>query len=840
MSISFWSRQKTSINHPYSHQIQEDFKKKIRSIKENKRAEETRKVVHDSLLKMKNEFDEKYLFQKGSFSKKRQSALKKITSNFASQEFKDVFNNNGQNSQETIEDSIGKCTISTGTIANFLKKNFINNDSINFVGKTHDYIAVYLNYKGFNHAKITIEKKRKTNSFFATYGISILIIAILLFGYYSFPSLMNDYTNKETPIPKSKERKIQAFSTPSPKDSLRVLITRFGSDNTFGEAIKNRIHEVAERDSLPIKAIYLKSILSPNSIKGETKPIIKKYNVDLLLYGKISEFNATIQKAKGYLKYEVSDTLHNLLSAYEKEKLKERRGAKINNIIETIEEQKEVIYNESFDAWLKGVASYKLGKQNDEFFYINPDLSPKERAKKLYDRATLIKGYYTKQAYNDLIEAAELDTINLAVNQDLCKRFIFQNKKGIKYCDRLVKLQPTAENYIARGVYQRFNSSSDKNGIVYFEDNYKENVLSNFHKALELDPNNPKIYLCAIKYLSSGSIYAGFAEDIRDDATMMAGIYVNKGLRLAKKQFDRSLTSRKILAELYDARAYYNSFIAYKQQDTITAISDLLNAIKFDPQNNRYKKNLLRIYKKQKKNNRVIGLYNSMIRSEPLNIKLYKEKAIFFKNLKSKDSIIETYKKAVALKLEEGHYLLGVSYLEFKDSIHDLLALKNFNEAIKKDSSKPYYYTKRIEVYERLKRLKKKEREEINCLIFKDYKKKFLLQNYKGLHHNINFYRFSQNYDEAINICEEAILKHPFNYEGYNCKIKFHEQKKEYSKAINVCKQALELQINDVFFYEKIIKLCLKNKDTLKGQKYYKDFIKLDMKNNHQALINLF
>lgn len=668
---------------------------------------------------------------------------------------------------------------------------------------------------------------------YSLYPIIGLTIIVFFLGVNLISPRLNKHSNKNTLTTEIKEHPIQAFATPPPKDSLRVLITRFGNDDTYGKTIKNRIDEVVDRDSLPIKAIYSHNTPSPNSVKGETKPIIEKHNVDILIYGKLSELNSSTGTNKGYLKYEVSDELHNLLSAFEREKLQTGNSTKTENIIESIEEQKTMLFSESFDDWLKGIASYKIGIQNRELFYINPNLPPKERAKKLYDRATLIKGYYTEESYEDLIEAAELDSTNIVVNKKLCNPRFRNRKSDRKYCDRLVKLEPNAENYLSRGMKIAFTSSIYEKGITRREKNYKEKVMSNFHKAIELEPNNPKVYLSAIKFFEIGGLKIGF--DAFMNPPSLAENYIIKGLKIAQKNYKANdKESHKLLAELYNARAFCYRSNYINKIDTIRSIENLLVAIKYNPESNTYKRNLISLYKKQKKYDEVLKLYHQMTENTPLDVTVYKDKAEFFKSIKQKDSVINTYKILSKINSNEGHFLLAKEFLERKDSLSIINALENINLTIENDSSKTKFYETRIKIYKRLKRINYSQNDVFNSLIYKDYLKKFRLSNYSYIDAHSDFFIFSEDYKQSLSICDSFIIRRPFYSNPYSVKAKIYEKQRLYKRAIDIYKDAIHQSIGKKYFHERIIDIYLIQKDTVKIKEEYGNLINSNPRINYK------
>lgn len=822
-------------------QVRSKIEHEILSLKQEKE-EDAEKKVHSNIRIdvenfLKNKKDElKTILHEIKSVKKKEEYIKKI--GFISDSYIEYFK-----AEKITKDLLNNCLIkiTPSTIASFLGKQHTEKTADKSQHRTQDFYSVYLGYCGWGEFIISIEKeinprekKIAKKVFFYPIIFIISIVGILLWNYDFLSPSVNNNTSKEIPISEFKEKQIQSFSTPSPKDSLRILITRFGNDNTFGKAIKNRIDRIVEREHLPIKAIYLNKISFTNPLKRETTLFIEKQNIDLLIYGNPSSFHTD----QYYFYYEVSEEFHESLSEFEKNKIENRLPVKVTDVYDVFEKKRDVFFEESFDDWLKGINSYK--SQNGKNFYINPKLPSKIKAIKLYDKSTLYN-FDENDNYKYLKEAFKLDPNNTTIIKSLCARFYsydIDNNHNNIYCDLLTQKSPTANNYLLKGIQkQQFLIKKKQTNSKNFKDNFK-----NFTHAISLEPKNPKIYLSILSYQHFNDLnydltkeYIGFYKTIKNDSIIEN--YINQSIKYASEELSYhrffygrkldSVVSTKTLAKAYDAKAHFFLEIR-KLKDTLKSLEYLKNAYKYNPDHLKYIDKILTIYKIRKDTIKILNLLNEVIKNNPDIYFSHEYKAFHLKSIGLIDSSSQTLKKLLKKTNSTGtKEILRSHYTSLKGYNNAIQALKYSEYFMEKDPSTFNTYFYMIKALFRIREYKSTYNGElIDDLILKYQKKIFVLNKWRinNSYSHLFITEVEKNdkyYNFFLRMIDSALYNNPStSKKAYQYKARLYLQKNNHIDAINVYKEAIDKKVDDLYFTPLLVKLLLKCGDTLEAQKY--------------------
>jgi len=232
------------------------------------------------------------------------------------------------------------------------------------------------------------------------------------------------------------------------------------------------------------------------------------------------------------------------------------------------------------------------------------------------------------------------------------------------------------------GIHRRIRIR-DKNGFIgsiynsqgcaYIDLGQYSKAISEFTKAIELDPKHAVLY------------------------NNIGGVYSDLG------QFDKAIRERTKAIELDPkfARAYYNRGNGYYKLDQVTqAISDYSKSIELNPKLTDAYNNRGVAYVKLGKLTQAISDYTKAIELDPKHTESYKNRGLAYLKLKQLTKAISDYNKAIELnpELPEAYNNRGTAYGELGQFGK---AISDYNNAIKLDPAyaKAYYHRGLAQVF---------------------------------------------------------------------------------------------------------------------------------------------
>jgi tetratricopeptide (TPR) repeat protein len=270
---------------------------------------------------------------------------------------------------------------------------------------------------------------------------------------------------------------------------LYILITRFEDyinkteTTCFGRSLRDRIDVKANKNHTPIKICYSDKF-SPQTVT-DVKALQKKYNADLVLWGRLKNVLKDCSEGDFCFLSQPSDTLIRLVGGeLEVEQMDLRYEQKISP--SKIEQGEFHVDSLSFDHWLTAIYNIKIGRNNPDLYLIDKDLTLKEQAGQYKQRGKLFFNLHKySEAIMDYNRAIGLNSNDskVYIDRGFAKEGSEDYKGAILDYNKAIQLNPNESmTYSFRG-----------NTKGYYLQDY-EGAILDFNKSIELNPNVSSVY----------------------------------------------------------------------------------------------------------------------------------------------------------------------------------------------------------------------------------------------------------------------------------------------------------------------------------------------------------
>lgn len=469
-----------------------------------------------------------------------------------------------------------------------------------------------------------------------------------------------------------------------PNDSVNfnVLITRFEGFTTnedtycIGRSIQERFGIIDASSVLqtPIKSAYADSILNPKS-PAEARLLLKKHNVDLLIYGLVSNVKENCEGVNLYLRYSIDESLFaNVKSAIKIDE--SNHGDKYSYVNpDQIVKGELKINHLSLKNWVGGLVDLKLDNPSKAFLELDSRIN------------------------DTLLNPTEISTIyrSIGLTYNELKHF----KRAIAAFDTAINLNPND------------TISYNKKGVALKNLKYYKKAIKAYNKALEIDSTYAPAYSNrgnCYKYLGlNEKALTSFNKAISLDSTN-SNFYINRGIQYSNiEKYSDAISDFNTAIKLNpkDPAAYVNRGLTYKRKGAKKAISDYNYALTLDSNYISAYNNRGIIYKNQKKYDLALKDYNKAIKlAQREHTHSFFNRGILHLILKNNNLAINDFDKSIELNPKDfdGYYYRGLA--KFKLEKYES-AVKDFSKSIFLNDSLAMSYYQRGKSYNGLKIYKK-------------------------------------------------------------------------------------------------------------------------------------
>ncbi|MCA2660318.1 MAG: tetratricopeptide repeat protein [Microcystis sp. M049S2] len=344
-------------------------------------------------------------------------------------------------------------------------------------------------------------------------------------------------------------------------------------------------------------------------------------------------------------------------------------------------------------------------------------------------------------------------------------------------------------------------------GNLYYDLQKYELALSDWNKAIDINPNFAKaynnrgiLYSDLQKYDLALSDYSKAIDINPNDA----GAYVNRGVLYSDLQkYDLALSdySKAIDINRNDAEAYYNrGNLYYDLQKYDLALADYDKAIDINPNFAEAYNNRGDLYRLQQKYDLALSDINKAIDINPNDAGAYLNRGGLYRLQQKYDLALSDYSKAIEINPND-----ALAYNSRGNLYSDLqkydLALSDYSKAIEINPNLAYAYYNRGILYQDLQKYE---------LALADWNKAIDINpNYAEAYNNRGIlYDDLQKYDLALSDYRKAIDINPnFAQAYYNRGLLYHNQQKyelalaDYTKAIDINPNHAEAYANRGLLY---------------------------------------
>ncbi|GCL45813.1 serine protease [Microcystis aeruginosa] len=359
--------------------------------------------------------------------------------------------------------------------------------------------------------------------------------------------------------------------------------------------------------------------------------------------------------------------------------------------------------------------------------------------------------------------------------------------EGLAAINQAINLAPRAAWYFNRG-------------NLYYNQQKYDLALSDYNKAININPNYAKAYL------NRGNLYinqqkydlalSDYNQAIKINSDF-AEAYNNRGnlySDLQKYKLALDDYNQAIKINPNDAEAYYNRGNLYSDlQKYDLALSDYSKAIDINPNDAEAYYNRGNLYSDLQKYDLALSDYSKAIDINPNYARAYYNRGILYSDLQKYDLALSDYSKAIDINpnYARAYYNRGILY--YNQQKYEL-ALSDYNKAIDINPNYAKAYLNRGILYYNQQKYE---------LALSDYNKAIDINpNYAEAYYNRGIlYDDLQKYDLALSDWSKAIDINPNYAEAYNNRGILYRLQQKYDLALSDYSKAIELNRNDAVAY---------------------------------------
>ena len=337
-------------------------------------------------------------------------------------------------------------------------------------------------------------------------------------------------------------------------------------------------------------------------------------------------------------------------------------------------------------------------------------------------------------------------------------------------------------------------------GNLYSDLQKYELALSDYNKAININPNYAKAYL------NRGNLYhnqqkyelalADYNKAIKINPNLVEAYY-NRGslysdlqkYELALSDYNKAIELDSNLAEAYSNRGN----IYYYQQKYELALADFNKAIELNRNDAIAYNNRGNLYHNQQKYELALSDFNKAIELNRNYAIAYYNRGILYQDLQKYDLALSDYSKAIEINPNYAYAYLNRGNL-YSDLQKYELALSDYSKAIEINPNYAYAYLNRGNLYSDLQKYE---------LALSDYSKAIEINpNYAYAYYNRGIlYRDLRKYDLALSDYSKAIEINPNYAYAYLNRGNLYSDLQKYELALSDYSKAIEINPNYAYAY---------------------------------------
>ncbi|MCA2885319.1 serine protease [Microcystis sp. M043S1] len=423
-----------------------------------------------------------------------------------------------------------------------------------------------------------------------------------------------------------------------------------------------------------------------------------------------------------------------------------------------------------------------------------------------------------QQAINTLPKREDLKKFHSSIlqKQSVVYRYLENYEQALSVINQTISLVPNNPNYYNEkygvlsglkrydeglaAITQAINLAPRaawyyNRGILYYNQQKYDLALSDYNKAIDINPNYAEAYYnrgILYKNLQKYDLALSDYSKAIDINPNLAVAYNSRGILYSDQQkYELALSDYNKAIDINPnyAEAYYNRGILYKNlQKYDLALSDYSKAIDINPNDALAYNNRGLVYYNQQKYELALADYNKTIDINPNDAVAYNNRGVLYKNLQKYDLALSDYRKAIDINPKLAEAYLGRGNLYRRQQKYEL-ALADYNKAIDINPNDAGAYASRGNLYSDLQKYE---------LALADYNKAIDINRNDAVAYNNRglLYRLQQKYELALADWNKAIDINPNYAEAYNNRGVLYDDLQKYELALTDFSKAIDINPN--------------------------------------------
>lgn len=627
------------------------------------------------------------------------------------------------------------------------------------------------------------------------------VVIVFLVGFFADLDSSLGFLERLKVFSKKKSKSAIGFPITQNRDSLFVLVTRFENFDSlhptscFGRFLVSRINHNAEKDTLPIRAMYITD--APLSSK-DADILQGIYNADITLWGSIQNLKETCSEGDICFKSNASQLLVNLAGG--------SIGVSNTEVIyqkgltpSDIEFGNFHIKDKRFDSWLLSVYNLKVGLANPDLYIVDSTLTDNEKSDSYVEKSYLFVMLKKPElALLNVSEALKYNSRNInALNHRA--NLYYERKdfeRSLRDLDYSISLNPSSGTIAVRGLVKM------SMGV--------EEATLDFNKAIHLRMSELKITSLKVPIDTSSRNWLSATYRLK------AFIYSDFNKHdLAIQSLDSALVLGADLHEILNNRAFeyshlkrlnyalndYNAAIrvkpsgeAYRSRATVLvslgrmaeALRDLNTAISISPSYAEVYIDRGKIKEQQDDVKGALRDYDYAISLAPAKYRAFIARGFLRLSMYDNWGAVSDFEKSIKLRpafpITSKSYL-ALAYLNARDYM-GVLDATDWDFRFKNNAAELYYYrgVAFLEMKDTLQSIRSFDR-----VIAMDSIKSDGLNSMEKL---IHIYYYKKEYKKALNLLNKLVILRPKHY-LYHLASKINLLSGDYTAALNWVNKAI-------------------------------------------------